>query len=197
MMRKPLFMAALVIPTGLLTLPFFSSRWNQSKPIAPTSLVATEAADDELPPALARKLARLQAFAPAVDPAIEGESRGASEQDWLEHTTPGNDIPLSALKAANSGWLKLKARLAKGGGAWTALGPDHGQNLFNQFRDRTVYNSGTQNFGGRTIAAEIDPDCVVGNCRLWIANANGGLWQTDDALAAGTGLAVRLADVRA
>ena len=40
------------------------------------------------------------------------------------------------------------------------------------------------NFGGRTIAAEIDPQCVAGDCRLWIANANGGVWRTDDALAA-------------
>ncbi len=72
---------------------------------------------------------------------------------------------------------------AKGGGAWTPLGPLHGEGLFNQFRDRSVYNAGTANFGGRTIAAEIDPNCVAGDCRLWIANANGGVWQTDDALA--------------
>ena len=72
---------------------------------------------------------------------------------------------------------------AQGGGAWTPLGPDHGLSIFNQFRDRSVYNSGTQNFAGRTIAAEIDPACVAGDCRLWIGNANGGVWMTDDALA--------------
>ena len=69
------------------------------------------------------------------------------------------------------------------GGAWTPLGPDNAVSLFNPFRDRSVYNAGTPNFAGRTIAAEIDPACAAGDCRLWIGNANGGVWMTDDALA--------------
>ena len=34
---------------------------------------------------------------------------------------------------------------------------DHAHGAYNPFRDRSVYNAGTDNFSGRTIAAEIDP----------------------------------------
>lgn len=106
------------------------------------------------------------------------------EPDLLEHATPGNDIPFSAFAGARNDWGGLKARPAVGGGAWTRLGPTYAKGAPNPYRDRSVYNAGTDNFSGRTIAAEIDPDCVAGNCRLWLANAGGGVWRTGDALAA-------------
>ena len=71
----------------------------------------------------------------------------------------------------------------QGGGAWTP--PDRTTPSVSSTRSGIdpVYNAGTPNFAGRTIAAEIDPACVAGDCRLWIGNANGGVWMTDDALA--------------
>ena len=48
-----------------------------------------------------------------------------------------------------------------------------------------MYNAGTQNFSGRIAHVAIDPNCREnGQCTLWIANANGGVWRTNDALAA-------------
>ena len=182
MMRKPSCFAALtaVVAMVLGLLVVFVAVPTRSPSLPSTAMEG----DGEMPPALARKLAMGQAFSANVDAALEGESRGAAAQDWLEHATPGDDIPLAALLGSRNGWKLIKARPAVGGGAWTALGPVTGVNLFNPFRDRSVYNSGTQNFAGRTIAAEIDPSCVAGDCRLWIGNANGGVWMTDDALAA-------------
>ena len=136
-----------------------------------------------VPPALARRLAAAAAFAPGGATQLEDIAGSAGGQDWLEHATPGNDIPFSAFAGARNDWGGLKARPAKGGGAWTRLGPTYAKSPFNPYRDRSVYNSGTDNFSGRTIAAEIDPNCVAGNCRLWLANAGGGVWRTNDALA--------------
>ena len=117
-------------------------------------------------------------------PARSRRCRAARErQDWLEHATPGDDIPFSAFAGARNDWGGLKARPAKGGGAWTPLGPTYGKGPFNPYRDRSVYNAGTDNFAGRSIAVEIDPNCVAGDCRLWLANAGGGVWRTNDALA--------------
>jgi hypothetical protein len=144
-----------------------------------------EESDDEqkVPEALARKFAVAAKFSPGAASLLEEISGGPGAQDWLEHATPGNDIPYSAFAGARTDWLNLKARPAKGGGAWTPLGPTYAKGPFNPYRDRTVYNAGTDNFGGRSIAVEIDPNCVAGNCRLWLANAGGGVWQTNDALA--------------
>ena len=57
------------------------------------------------------------------------------------------------------------------------------QGLDNEYRDRGVYNAGTPDFSGRIAHVAIDPDCREnGRCTLWIANANGGVWRTNEAL---------------
>jgi hypothetical protein len=138
----------------------------------------------KIPPALARKFAKAATFSPANSASLlEDRAGGSGAQDWLEHATPGDDIPFSAFAGARNDWGGLKARPAAGSGAWTPLGPTYAKGPFNQFRDRSVYNAGTDNFGGRTIDAVIDPGCNAQTCRLWIANAGGGVWKTDNALA--------------
>jgi hypothetical protein len=153
----------------------------------PTPREATPAGEarggKKLPPGLAKKLAAAATFSPGVASALEETSGGPGGQDWLEHATPGDDIPFSAFAGARNDWGGLKARPAKGGGAWTPLGPTYAKGPFNPYRDRSVYNAGTDNFAGRSIAVEIDPNCAAGDCRLWLANAGGGVWRTNDALA--------------
>jgi hypothetical protein len=152
---------------------------------APTERVAAErmADRDEMPAALARKLATTASFSPISASLLEDQAGGSALQDWIEHATPGDDIPFTAFVGARNAWGGLKARPAGGSGAWTPLGPTYGKNPANEFRDRSVYNAGTDNFGGRTIDAVIDPACGPQGCRLWIANAGGGVWRTDNALA--------------
>jgi hypothetical protein len=138
----------------------------------------------EVPAALARKLAKMTTVAPASTSLLDDDAGGAADQDWLEHSIPGTDIPLTAFTGARADWTVLKARPAKGGGPWAPLGPSYGKSAVNPYRDRSVYNAGTDNFGGRTIDAVIDPNCSDTGCTLWIANANGGVWRTANALAA-------------
>ena len=156
-------------------------------PLVPTTIEKAESEiegeREGVPPALAKKLAQRARFAPDLMGALESEGRAAADHDWIEHSTPGLDIPLAALEGARASWRTVKARGGGAGGKWTPLGPTYGKGAENPYRDRSVYNAGTDNFSGRTIAAEIDPTCVPGNCRLWIANANGGVWKTNDALA--------------
>jgi hypothetical protein len=142
---------------------------------------------DEAPPALARRLARMARFAPANLEAVRDNPDSFAAQDWLEHNTDGQGdgpAPFTAFATARNDWFGMKARPASGTGAWVPLGPTNGvSDLTNPFRDRTVYNAGTQNFGGRTVHAVISPDCSADECVLWIANANGGVWRTENALA--------------
>jgi hypothetical protein len=136
---------------------------------------------------LARKLALMQAFAPEAATRAIDDPESAAAQDWLMHDTDGQGdgpAPFTAFATARNDWFGMKARVAQGTGAWVPYGPTNGVNdLTNPFRDRTVYNAGTQNFGGRTIHAVISPACTAEECYLWIANANGGVWRTENALA--------------
>jgi hypothetical protein len=149
----------------------------------PKAQAGKDAGRQEVPAALARKLATMTAVAPSTISLLDDDAGGAADQDWTEHAIPGTDIPLAAFTGARADWTVLKARPAKGGGPWAPLGPTYGKGAPNPYRDRSVYNAGTDNFGGRTIDAVIDPNCSTAGCTLWIANANGGVWRTANALA--------------
>jgi len=145
--------------------------------------------EHNIPSALSKKLARSARFAPADASDRLDSPDSWAEQDWLEHSIDGgsNDPPaFTAFATARNDWFGLLGRPAFGTGKWVPYGPTNGMNdLTNVFRDRTVYTSGTENFGGRTVHGVISPDCkpAPDTCTLWIATSNGGVWRTDNALA--------------
>jgi hypothetical protein len=158
-------------------------------PAAGAGETESEGEAEATPAALSAKLARNARFAPDVPSQILDNPQSFAEQDWLEHSVDGadNSTPSSsAFATARRHWSGYFGRGDHGTGRWEPFGPTNGQNdLTNEFRDRTVYTSGTENFGGRTVHAVISPDCRPGrdNCTLWIAASNGGVWRTDNALA--------------
>lgn len=189
--KKLYVVAALFAAILILTAVTFLAR----RTAAPGRMASIQQFEEHegLPPALERKLAASTRQSPGEQDArsdnpIEGP-RGWAEQDWLMHSIDGaeNSPPsFTAFATARNDWFGLKGRPAFGTGQWEPHGPTNGMNdLNNPFRDRTVYNSGTQNFGGRTAHGVISPDCQPepGECTLWIAATNGGVWRTDNALA--------------
>src|SRR5206468_6428901 len=63
---------------------------------------------------------------------------------------------------------------------WQSYGP-----LQNSIEPGVLSFSGaTDATASRDTALVIAPTCVPGNCRLWVATAGGGVWRTNDALAA-------------
>jgi hypothetical protein len=179
-------LAAVVVLAVAAAVPFAVVRG----PAGPSAATHILPAEGELAPALAKKLALAAKFSPqtSMQDLGEGDHTGAADQDWLEHSTPGLDIPSVALTQSRADWKKGKSRGDRGGADWTPLGPVNGISPHNQYRNRSVYTAGTTNFSGRIAHVAIDPSCDKngdgkGKCRLWIANANGGVWMTDDALA--------------
>jgi hypothetical protein len=77
-------------------------------------------------------------------------------------------------------------------GAWAALGPvtPSVSGEASQFFDPATQTGPTTEESGRVTALAIDPNCGKGSapagapCRLWVAAAGGGIWRTDNALAA-------------
>jgi hypothetical protein len=154
----------------------------RSKPAEISPMLTAKKRDDPTI-ALNRKLAAMQTFAPMAAARVTDSPDRASNQDWLEHATPGTDIPLEAFERSRRDWGLFAGRAGRAAASWTPLGPTYGKGPFNVYRNRSVYNAGTDNFSGRTIDGVISPACVEGDCTLWIANANGGVWRTKNALA--------------
>jgi len=77
-------------------------------------------------------------------------------------------------------------------GAWTALGPltPNVPGESSQFFDPVTQTGPTTQESGRVTALAIDPNCGKRSapsgapCRLWVAAAGGGIWRTNNALAA-------------
>lgn len=149
------------------------------------SAAAVSGEAGEMAPRMAAKRAAMQQFAPPESISKQEGERTSADDEWIKRATPGDDIPSAAIAGSRADWRTLKAR--GGDGKWMPLGPTWARSLPNPYRDRAVYNAGTQDFSGRISHVAIDPNCGSGNngkgsCRLWIANANGGVWRTDNAL---------------
>ena len=144
-----------------------------------TAAPATALETEELAPALATKIAANATFAA---PASLQEG-GRVDDEFLKHSTPGNTVPAAAVQKSLNDWKKVKGRAKGGKSDWKPLGPTRALGLDNQYRDRSVYNAGTPNFSGRIAHVAIEPGCKQnGQCTMWIANANGGVWRTNRAL---------------
>jgi hypothetical protein len=181
--------------------------------IAPSATSAAKGDQEKQAPALASHLAKLHLKTPGFSPPgssnyIEGE-KTAADEEFAARAYPGSDIPAAALQQSNTDWKRYNGRGDEGAGRWAPLGPTNAKGLPNPYRDRAVYTAGTPNFSGRIAHEAIDPNCGSrsgngdnnhgnnnGNdnnrsknnddeasCRLWITNANGGVWRTDNALA--------------
>ena len=139
-----------------------------------------ELESEELAPALGAALAQSATFAP---PTGLQEGDKTSDDEFLKLAAPGDSVPAAAVQQALSDWKKVKGRATGGKSDWRPLGPTSALALPNELRDRSVYNSATPDFSGRIAHVAIDPDCRPnGQCTLWIANANGGVWRTNNAL---------------
>jgi hypothetical protein len=145
-----------------------------------TAASGPELESEELAPALATALAQNASFAP---PTGLQEGDKTVDDEWLKHAAPGDTVPAAAVQQALADWKKVKGRSTGGKSDWRPLGPTSALGLANPFRDRSVYNSATPDFSGRIAHVAIDPDCRAnGQCTIWIANANGGVWRTNNGL---------------
>ena len=100
-------------------------------------------------------------------------------------TYPANVIPPSMVQNAKKTFDKIATQTANQAGPnsnnhWQSYGP-----IQNSIQPGLLSFSGATNAtASRDTALVIAPTCVSGNCRLWVGTAGGGVWRTDDALAA-------------
>src|SRR5207249_4992382 len=115
----------------------------------------------------------------------EGPIGGYEAYKSAARTYPANVIPPSMVQNAKKTFDKIATQSAKQAGPnsnnhWQSYGP-----IQTSVQPGVLSFSGATNAtASRDTALVIAPTCVPGNCRLWVGSAGGGVWRTDDALAA-------------
>src|SRR5437667_1541381 len=115
----------------------------------------------------------------------EGPVGGYEAYKSAARTYPANVIPPSVVQNAKKTFEKIATQTATqaaptSNNVWQSYGP-----IQNAIEPGVLSFSGaTDATAGRDTALGIAPTCVPGNCRLGIGTAGGGVWRTNDALAA-------------
>jgi len=117
----------------------------------------------------------------------EGPIGGYEAYKSATRTYPANVIPPSMVQNAKKTFNKIATQTAlnstnstTSNNHWLSYGP-----IQNSVQPGVLSFSGaTTPTASRDTALVIAPTCVPGNCRLWVGSAGGGVWRTDDALAA-------------
>jgi hypothetical protein len=143
------------------------------------------AADPELPNTVGHYLASLKEA--SIGPTEEEGPASGAEAAYLQRAYPNDVISVANMKGARKAFGKtMKAGLGKNPteGAWTPVGPSEALYPLTPFRNSGNYVPNEYVAGGRTTSIAIRPSCVPGACRAWITPAGGGIWRTNDVLAA-------------
>src|SRR5438552_278179 len=111
----------------------------------------------------------------------EGPVGGYEAYKSAARTYPANVIPPSMVQNAKNTFLKIaKQGDPKVNNFWQLYGP-----LQDAIQPGVLAFSGATNAtASRVTALVIAPTCVSGNCRMWAGVSGGGVWRTDDAVAA-------------
>jgi hypothetical protein len=116
-----------------------------------------------------------------ADRYAEGPASGYEAYLSAERTYPADVIPTSVAVRARATFEKIaKQGDPNGNNFWQSYGP-----LQNSIQPGVLSFTGATNAtASRDTALVSAPTCVPGNCRLWVGTSGGGVWRTDDALAA-------------
>src|SRR5947207_12526198 len=111
----------------------------------------------------------------------EGPIGGYEAYKSATRTYPANVIPVSMVQNAKNTFIKIANQGdPTSNNFWQSYGP-----FQNSIEPGVLSFSGaTTATASRDTALVIAPTCMPGNCRLWVGTAGGGVWRTDDALAA-------------
>lgn len=145
---------------------------------------ARELGEPEFPSSLGKHLEKLKESIPGKGGESEEGPGSSADAAFNERAYPGTTISVGQMDAARTSWARASQRKIKPTGSWQLVGPSEALYPASPLRDSSSYVPNAYVASGRTTDAAIARTCEPGNCRLYVTPAGGGVWRTDDALAA-------------
>ena len=104
---------------------------------------------------------------------------GLAEQQFEDRAYPAPTVKVKWQQGAAAAFATIKNRGSDGSGSWKLAGPQTSvvPTLLNRTNSQATVS-------GRVTAMAIDSTCTASQCRLWVGAAGGGVWRTDNGLAA-------------
>ena len=115
-----------------------------------------------------------------ADTPGEGPIGGAEAYFSAVRTYPADEIPPTISHTAKLTFDAIAKKGDPGNNHWYSYGPK--QSAVEP--GVLAFSGATNTTASRVTAMVIAPTCTPGNCRLWVGVSGGGVWRTDDALAA-------------
>jgi hypothetical protein len=117
-------------------------------------------------------------------PGIErdGGPTAAAEEQYAIRAAGHAYVPFQLTVNARAAFGKVKSR-GNGNnnrGVWQLIGPSTAN-----FPDVLTFSGASYVTSGRITALALDPSCTTTTCRVWAAAAGGGVWRSNNVLAAG------------
>jgi Arc-like DNA binding domain len=141
-----------------------------------------------IPTALAGHLNQLKQSLPGNAGMSREGPGGAADSEFMERAYPDNAISLGDMERARDAFAAANGRQSLADlqvtGSWVLVGPSRALYPSSPFLNSFLYVPNAYIAGGRTTSIAISGTCNPGNCRLYITPAGGGIWTTQDGLAA-------------
>ena len=115
-----------------------------------------------------------------ADTPGEGPLDGAEAYFSAVRSYPADEIPPTISHTAKLTFDAIAKKGDSGNNHWYSYGPK--QSAVEP--GVLAFSGATNTTASRVTAMVIAPTCAPGNCRLWVGVSGGGVWRTDDALAA-------------
>ena len=115
-----------------------------------------------------------------ADTPGEGPIDGAEAYFSAVRTYPADEIPPTISHTAKLTFDAIAKKGDPGNNHWYSYGPK--QSAVEP--GVLAFSGATNTTASRVTAMVIAPTCTPGKCRLWVGVSGGGVWRTDDALAA-------------
>ncbi|HEU4422141.1 MAG TPA: exo-alpha-sialidase [Pilimelia sp.] len=188
--RRRQALAGLAVGALLVTSGFVAVHLSGAP--APT---AAPRGDGEMPTALAAHMEKLRQAMPGSGGMAPEGPGSAAVAEYLKRAYPADAISLAQADATKAAVTRAVGRplveetdttLRAAGGArkWVSVGPSRAVYPFTPLRNAFNYVPNEYVAGGRTTSITLSPRCGYGNCRAWITPAGGGIWRTENILAA-------------
>jgi len=143
--------------------------------------------DGEIPGATGVHMEQLKEAVPGQEGMSPEGPGSAADFQFLQRAYPNDTISVAQMDAARSAFSAVAARTgqaAPDATGWTEAGPSRALYPFSELRNSFNYVPNEYVASGRTTSIAISNVCKPLDCRAWVTPAGGGVWSTQDILAA-------------